>query len=88
MYGLTETYGPVSRSYSSVTTDKMKQGAAFLTADDVRVVKLIPEGEELTTTELVEVACDGLEVGEIVFRGNIVRSFLSCSFLALSFCGR
>jgi hypothetical protein len=45
-----------------------------LTADDIRVVKLIPEGEELNVKEgqLEEVRFDGSEVGEIVMRGNIV----------------
>lgn len=53
--------------------DKARQGHAFRLADDVRVVKLIPEGEEHKVVEggLVDVAHDG-EVGEIVFRGNLV----------------
>ncbi|KAL8277498.1 hypothetical protein RQP46_010128 [Phenoliferia psychrophenolica] len=80
VYGLTETYGPITRTYFSDKADpdyftkKARQGHAFLTSDDVRVVRLIPEGEELNVKEgeLVEVARDGVEVGEIVFRGNIV----------------
>ncbi|KAK4704545.1 hypothetical protein P7C70_g1664, partial [Phenoliferia sp. Uapishka_3] len=66
--------------YFSDTSDpayfekKARQGFSFLTADDMRVVRLIPEGEELNVKEgdLVEVKWDGIEVGEIVFRGNIV----------------
>lgn len=52
---------------------KAKQGFAFLTSDDIRVVKQIPEGEESKVQEggLVETAFDGREVGEIVIRGNI-----------------
>lgn len=43
-------------------------------ADDIRVVRLIPEGEEHTVTEggLKETRMDGTEVGEIVMRGNLV----------------
>jgi long-subunit acyl-CoA synthetase (AMP-forming) len=49
-----------------------RQGFAFLTSDDVRVVKLTPEGEEPdVNAPLVEVEADGQEVGEIVCRGNI-----------------
>ena len=50
---------------------KARLDSAFLTADDIRVVKMIPEGQELTTKVLEEVRNDGTEVGEIVTRGNI-----------------
>lgn len=72
VYGLTESYGPMTRSYSDDPKMKMKQGSAFLTADDVRVVRMMPEGEEWDGKPLQEVRFDGTEVGEIVFRGNIV----------------
>jgi acyl-CoA synthetase (AMP-forming)/AMP-acid ligase II len=62
----------VTRSYFATTENKSKQGAAFLTADDIRVVKMIPDGEEWDGKPLQEVRMDGVEVGEIVFRGNIV----------------
>lgn len=48
-----------------------KQGHSFLTADDIRVVRLTPDGE-CPTDDLIETAADGQEVGEIVLRGNIV----------------
>lgn len=80
VYGLTETYGPLTKTYfiDPASPDyyklKARQGAGFLTADDIRVVRLIPEGEEPNIKEggLVETRLDGLEVGEIVMRGNIV----------------
>lgn len=64
--------GPMTRTYFVPTSEKHIQGHAFLTADDVRIMKPIPDGDELKVTELVETAFDGVEVGEIVFRGNIV----------------
>lgn len=75
-----ETYGPITRTYFPDATSpdyytlKARQGAAFLTADDIRVVRSVPEGEELNLREgdLQEVRFDGSEVGEIVMRGNIV----------------
>lgn len=53
-----------------------RQGFSFLTADDIRVVRLTPEGSEPPidpeTGDLQEVLPNGQEVGEIVFRGNII----------------
>ncbi|KAM0793453.1 hypothetical protein ACM66B_000896 [Microbotryomycetes sp. NB124-2] len=80
VYGLTETYGPMTQGYfldpsaSTYYEDKARQGHAFRMADDIRVVKLIQEGEEHAVKEgdLQEVAFDGTEVGEIVMRGNLV----------------
>lgn len=70
---LTEV-GPIARTYFPKTfEDKAKLGAAFLTADDIRVVKLHPEGKPLdVNAPLVETRFDGAELGEIVMRGNIV----------------
>ncbi|GAA5919156.1 hypothetical protein JCM1841_002476 [Sporobolomyces salmonicolor] len=79
VWGMTETLGPstktyyVDRSSPNYFRDMARQGHSFLTADDIRVVKLPAEGEEVEPdSELVEVANDGKEVGEIVCRGNIV----------------
>ncbi|BGP36608.1 hypothetical protein JCM10449v2_000509 [Rhodotorula kratochvilovae] len=78
VYGTSESYGPMTRTYyvdpSSPTyyRDMAKQGHSFLTADDIRVVRLTPEGEPPTSEDLVETAADGQEVGEIIMRGNIV----------------
>ncbi|GAA6052555.1 hypothetical protein NBRC10513_003352 [Rhodotorula toruloides] len=82
VYGMSESYGPSTRTYyvekSSPTyyRDMARQGYSFLTADDIRVVRLTPEGSEPpidpNTGDLQEVTPNGEEVGEIVFRGNIV----------------
>ena len=77
VYGLTETYGPYSvcepdPSWSELPEDELaalmaRQGVGMLTADRLRVVK-----EEQVDGELVDVAADGVEMGEIVMRGNVV----------------
>ncbi|KAK9367974.1 hypothetical protein V1509DRAFT_624958 [Lipomyces kononenkoae] len=76
VYGLTETYGPITRSYvlsewreydDDLRFKKMaRQGHGFLTAQKARVVKphLADRGE------LVDVERNGKEIGEIIFRGN------------------
>jgi len=76
--GLSETYGPFTRSYEKddwsqleakeVFKRKARQGQSFLTADEAIVVKTEPDSQG----RLVEVARDGKELGEIVVRGNIV----------------
>uniref|UniRef100_A0A060SZ16 ARAD1C01716p n=1 Tax=Blastobotrys adeninivorans TaxID=409370 RepID=A0A060SZ16_BLAAD len=72
MYGLTETYGPFTRSYFKEEwkdlphhdmVDKLAhQGHAFLTSAKARVVR----------PDFTDVASDGKEMGEIIVRGNIV----------------
>lgn len=61
-----------------------RQGQAFATAEDVRVVFPYPEGVE--DGPLVDVPRDGKTVGEIVTRGNIVMKevwhLAFCSFTA------
>ncbi|TNY21965.1 AMP-dependent synthetase and ligase [Rhodotorula diobovata] len=77
VYGTSEAYGPMTRTYyvdrssPHYYRDMAKQGHSFLTADDIRVVRLTPDGE-CPTDDLIETAADGQEVGEIVLRGNIV----------------
>ncbi|GAA6058741.1 hypothetical protein JCM10212_003429 [Sporobolomyces blumeae] len=79
VWGMTETLGPLTRTYyvgektsPDYYRNMARQGFAFVTSDDIRVVKLAPEGEEVDPdAPLVEVAADGREVGEIVCRGNI-----------------
>ncbi|KAK4179618.1 hypothetical protein QBC36DRAFT_322145 [Triangularia setosa] len=79
VYGLTETYGPITRGYTLPEWDLLpphekfakmaRQGHGFLTSLGVRVIKTgddIPFG-----TPPTDVAKDGKEVGEIVFQGNI-----------------
>jgi acyl-CoA synthetase (AMP-forming)/AMP-acid ligase II len=77
VYGLTETYGPITRGYMLPEWDSLpkhekyanmaRQGHGFLTALPARVIK--PEPAE--RGELIDVARDGHEMGEIVFAGNI-----------------
>ncbi|KAF8973713.1 hypothetical protein BDZ97DRAFT_1900508 [Flammula alnicola] len=80
VYGLTETYGPFTRNYeqpswASLPLDQRarlmaRQGHAFATAEEVRVVYPYPEGVE--DGPLKDVPRDAKTVGEIVTRGNIV----------------
>ncbi|KAK1750724.1 acetate/butyrate--CoA ligase AAE7, peroxisomal [Echria macrotheca] len=76
VYGLTETYGPITRGYVLPEWDQLpahdkfalmaRQGHGFLTSLPVRVIK--PDlGEDV----LVDVARDARDIGEIVFVGNI-----------------
>ncbi|KAJ6509337.1 hypothetical protein C8R47DRAFT_965916 [Mycena vitilis] len=77
VYGLTQ-YGPFTRNYSQPswaalsTQERSKlmarQGHAFATAQDARVVFPPKNGSDT----LVDVPRDGQTVGEIVTRGNIV----------------
>ncbi|KAK0711612.1 hypothetical protein B0H67DRAFT_491195 [Lasiosphaeris hirsuta] len=77
VYGLTETYGPITRGYVLPEWDALpaherfskmaRQGHGFLTSLAVRVVK--PEQAEEGV--LVDVVKNGREIGEIVFNGNI-----------------
>ncbi|KAJ4486319.1 acetyl-CoA synthetase-like protein [Lentinula aciculospora] len=82
VYGLTETYGPFTRSYlqeswSSLSLDERsklmaRQGHAFATAGDMRVVYRADESPSGPHGDLVDVPKDGKTMGEIVTRGNIV----------------
>jgi acyl-CoA synthetase (AMP-forming)/AMP-acid ligase II len=76
VYGLTETYGPITKCYpmphwSSIPEDEKfeamaRQGNGFIASEEVRVIK-----QELPPDQIVDVAKDGKEIGEIVFTGNI-----------------
>jgi len=76
VYGLTETYGPITKGYHMPIWETLplkekyarmaRQGHGFITGLPIRIVKPdLPEGE------LVDIAKDGKEIGEIVFFGNI-----------------
>jgi acyl-CoA synthetase (AMP-forming)/AMP-acid ligase II len=76
VYGLTETYGPITKGYLMPSWDQLpvkekyarmaRQGHGFVTAQAVRVIKPDePEGV------LIDVERNGKEIGEIVFTGNI-----------------
>ncbi|KAK0623232.1 hypothetical protein B0T14DRAFT_515662 [Immersiella caudata] len=76
VYGMTETYGPITKGYILPQWDQLpkhekfskmaRQGHGFLTSLPVRVVK-----PDQPAGVLVDVANDGKEIGEIVFFGNI-----------------
>ncbi|KAI1180085.1 AMP-binding domain-containing protein [Nemania sp. FL0916] len=78
VYGMTETYGPITKGYhmpawdSLVPTERYakmaRQGHGFVTSLGIRVIK--PSAAE-ERGELIDVARDGKELGEIVFYGNI-----------------
>ncbi|KAF9535875.1 hypothetical protein CPB83DRAFT_842498 [Crepidotus variabilis] len=79
VYGLTETYGPFTRNFEQESWSNLslqerarlmaRQGHAFATAEEVRVVHATEgDGDE----PLRDVPRDGKTVGEIVTRGNIV----------------
>ncbi|KAF8527924.1 acetyl-CoA synthetase-like protein [Hysterangium stoloniferum] len=76
VYGLTSTYGPFTRNYVQPSWATLsheerakrmaRQGHAFATADEARVVLRNPDGS------LQDVPDDGKTLGEIAVRGNIV----------------
>jgi acyl-CoA synthetase (AMP-forming)/AMP-acid ligase II len=76
VYGLTETYGPITKGYPMPTWDSIpvgekyqrmvRQGHGFVTSLPIRVIRTdLPEGE------IVNVKQDGKEIGEVIFEGNI-----------------
>ena len=76
VYGLTETYGPITKGYHMPAWEKVpkeekyqkmaRQGHGFLTSLPVRVIKTtVPEDAT------VDVSKDGKEIGEIACSGNI-----------------
>ena len=80
VYGLTETYGPFTRRYFEPEWAKMsvderarmmaRQGHGFLVSDECRVIRT-ESSKDGATTELIDVARDGKETGEIIIRGNM-----------------
>ena len=76
VYGLTETYGPITKGYHMPAWEKLpreekykkmaRQGHGFLTSLPIRVTKTDVEGGSI-----VDVQKDGQEIGEIVCLGNI-----------------
>lgn len=76
VYGLTETYGPITKGYPLPAWDNLpgngkyykmaRQGHGFITSLPVRVIKT--DGAD---GAVVDVKQDGKEIGEIVCVGNI-----------------
>lgn len=87
VWGMTETYGPVSKRYPeanwiNLTIEERaklmaRQGHGFLVADEIRVVKRDNNDESGTKNasdgdrNIVDVTSNGQEVGEIIMRGNL-----------------
>jgi acyl-CoA synthetase (AMP-forming)/AMP-acid ligase II len=78
VYGLTESYGPSTKNYYLPSFHELPeetrwnnmakwQGHAFIGAREARVVK-----RTSTPPGWIDVLRNGKDVGEIVFRGNIV----------------
>lgn len=76
VYGMTETYGPITKCYQLPQWDDLpgtekfakmaRQGHGFIASLPIRIIKPDqPEGV------LIDVEKDGKEIGEIVFFGNI-----------------
>lgn len=76
VYGLTETYGPITKGYHMPAWDSIpkddkykkmaRQGHGFLTSLPIRVIKTEVPGDAV-----IDVRKDGKEIGEIVCLGNI-----------------
>jgi acyl-CoA synthetase (AMP-forming)/AMP-acid ligase II len=76
VYGLTETYGPITKGYHLPAWDSLplreryakmaRQGHGFVTSLPIRIIKTdVPEGR------VIDVEKNGKEIGEIAFIGNI-----------------
>ncbi|KAF3922198.1 S-dihydroxybenzoyltransferase [Orbilia brochopaga] len=78
VYGMTETYGPITKGYYMPAWDELpeserfakmaRQGHGFITSLPTRVIKT---GDEIPEGTIIDVKKDGKEIGEIVFVGNI-----------------
>ncbi|KAD3514865.1 AMP-binding protein [Arthrobacter yangruifuii] len=78
VYGLTESYGPYAVCEPQAAWDGLdpealaknmaRQGVGMLTAERLRVVRDVPDADGT----LLDVVPDGVEMGEIVMRGNSV----------------
>lgn len=83
VYGLTETYGPITKGYQLPAWNKLptqekyakmaRQGHGFVLSLPARVIKTVQDdsGNWEAGDKIENVAKDGKEIGEIVFVGNI-----------------
>lgn len=84
VYGLTETYGPITKGYFMPTwralepSDRFakmaRQGHGHVTSLPCRVIKTLEDeggNRDQFQDSIVDVARDGQEIGEIIFIGNI-----------------
>ena len=76
VYGLTETYGPITKGYQLPAWDSLpvvekyakmaRQGHGFVTSLPIRIIRTdVPEGT------VIDVEKNGKDIGEIAFLGNI-----------------
>lgn len=85
VYGLTETYGPITKGYhlqewfsedfkiKDRYAKMARQGHGLVVSLPVRVIKV---GDDIPEGQLTDVAKDGKEIGEICFAGNLcVRGY-------------
>ena len=84
MYGLTETHGPITKSYSLPEWQRMpdevkyakmsRQGQEFITSMPGRAIRVSQSDTgslEVSKEGLIDVTRNGSEIGEVVFVGNI-----------------
>jgi acyl-CoA synthetase (AMP-forming)/AMP-acid ligase II len=74
VYGLTETYGPISVCAWQSQWDAMPaEGRARMESrQGVPMITLAPDDIRVVDANMVEVPCDGVTQGEVVMRGNNV----------------
>ncbi|ETS73331.1 hypothetical protein PFICI_14936 [Pestalotiopsis fici W106-1] len=82
VYGMTETYGPVTKCYPSPAWDQLsstdkfermaRQGHELLTSLPARVIRQPNTSDDHNASLILEnVRRDGTEIGEVVFTGNV-----------------
>lgn len=83
VYGLTETYGPITKGYQLTAWESLstkaekyakmaRQGHGFIASLPARVIKVEEDdGNTRATDAILDVEKNGKEVGEIAFLGNI-----------------
>lgn len=82
VYGLTETYGPITKGYQLPAWQSLeikekyakmaRQGHGFITSLPARVIKVEEDDAgNRTASAIIDVKQDGKEIGEIIFSGNI-----------------
>jgi fatty-acyl-CoA synthase len=74
VYGLTETYGPISVCAWQSKWDDMPplERARMKSRQGVPMITLAPDDIRVVDANMVDVPCDGVSQGEVVMRGNNV----------------
>nr|OQO21378.1 hypothetical protein B0A51_11246 [Rachicladosporium sp. CCFEE 5018] len=81
VYGLTETYGPITKGYilpswshsppNQRFANMARQGHGHVLSTPARVVRTSSEDPDQPAEELINVKQDGREIGEIILTGNL-----------------